>query len=119
MDCINFFNIYLGDDISQPLGVDLNGDPVNLTSVDEIVIQFPLDPSTNPPSPLFTASKTNGKITVLDAVLGKITLLLASADTANFQVQEGLNIDIVITISGKQSTYRLPNGCNIRKRSPN
>jgi hypothetical protein len=117
--CVSAFDVYLGDDVSQNLGVELNGDPVDLTTASDIQITFPNDPQLYPAGPAtYVASLLTSTIAILDAILGKLTLNLPNAATQYFLAQEGYNVDIVVIIAGKNSTYRIPAGCNIRKRSP-
>lgn len=117
-ECVESFDIYLGDDISQLLGVELNGDPVDITSASEIEIDFPNDPAQNPPNPIFAATKTGGEISITDGPLGKLTLTLASAVTALLRPQQGFDVDIIVTIAGKETTYRIEAGANLKLRSP-
>lgn len=117
-ECLSSFNIFIGDDISQLLGVELNGDPVDISSATEIAVTFSNDPNFNPPSPTYTAKLSTSQISITDGPLGKLTLTLASAVTALFLAQTGYNVDIVVTIAAKTTTYRIPNGANIIQRAP-
>lgn len=117
-ECKESFDIYIGDDIdAQLLGVELNGDPVNISAATEIQIDFLNDPENNPPNPIYSAKLSTNEIAISDGPLGKLSLTVPNAATDLFLEQQGFNVDIVVTIAGKVTTYRIVAGANIIRRS--
>lgn len=119
--CPPILTIYIGDDVvSQPIAILKNSQPLDLTGVLEIEIDFANDPINVPPKPTFYPAKmTTSQIAVQgNPILGIIALTLAAADTAFFNAVSASDFDVIVTnSSGNIQTYRATNSLNIVQRN--
>jgi hypothetical protein len=104
------FSIYTGDEKTLSLKAiyQESGDPLDLTSCTEIIVQLPLADGT------FTALPLAGEDSVVEilspAALGKFNVLIESEVSELLLVGELMNFDVVFTISGVVFTVKY-SGC--------
>lgn len=112
-----FFTIYLKDDIvAQQLQVQRDGLPVDISTATEIEIDIANDPAQA--TPFLQAKLSTNQIAVVNGPTGLLALTLTSAETTNLMApQDRVNLDIVLTIAGKQRTYRVQNGLTVLARN--
>lgn len=110
-----FFTIFIGDDVDQMLQFLENGLGVDLTAATAIELYL-LKPDGSTPLYL-TASLANSKIVVPVGTQGLARLVLAQADTELLkEICEPADFDAVVTIGGKEKTYRFVNSVLVSKR---
>ena len=117
----NLLTIFAGDDVvSQLVQLLKNGQPVDLTGVTEIEMDFALDPNLSPSLALYAAKKSTGQIVISgNAVLGTFALSILGVNTAKFLSNcFNVDVDVVVTdVSGKMQTYRISNGLSVLQRN--
>jgi hypothetical protein len=100
----NTFSIFTGDDKVMNLKAVYaeNGDPLDLTSCTEIIVNLPIAAGG------FAHLKlsTSGVAIVTPAILGKFTATIASVVSELLNIGEFQNVDVSFTISGKIFTVR-------------
>jgi len=106
-----FFSIYIGNDVSQLVQIQLNSLPVDLTSASEISCMIANNAAQTLPFQTFT--KTGNGIVLSNAIQGTFNLIITAAQSALLLEQSQVDIDFTVTISGKVQTYRIPNGLSV------
>lgn len=97
------FSIFTGDQKTLPLRIAYTtGLPVDLTSCTEIVVNLPLAAG----GFLQLKLSLSQVAIVSPALLGQITAVISSANSALLMVQEFQNVDVTFTISGNPMTVR-------------
>jgi hypothetical protein len=107
-----FVTLFRRDDFLQAFQLLKNGDPVDLSSGSpDIAICFPKEDG----SGSFTYRIGSG-ITLLAASLGKFSLAIPKADSALISPLGRIDLDFVLTQSGKDQTYRFDKALLIADR---
>ena len=115
-NCDSIFTIYIGDDVSQPCQLTMNGLPVDLTGAQGISCTILNDPSQMSPSQTFSVA--NSGIVVTNAVQGLFNLIINAAQSAMFLAQNAVDLDFTVTnSSGLQQTYRFYAGLSVVARN--
>ena len=113
--CELVFNVYNGDDVSQLMQVSGDGLPINLSTVEDISVTLPNDPSQAALTQTFNIG--NSGIVIVNPVIGTFNLVMTSTQTAALLAVNSGNLDVVVTDSlGKLKTYRCPNSLNVLQR---
>lgn len=110
----NTFLIYLGDAKTMPLKAlyTETGDPVDLTSCTEIVVNLPLAANAG----FLQLKYSLGQVNITSPpVLGKFTVPISAANSVNLNPDIEQNIDVAFTISGNTFTVRFYKALTVRE----
>ena len=107
-----FATLYRGDDLSQAIQLNLNGDPLDLSGMGTTVsVCLPNEDGSE-----LTLTLGAG-ISLLAAQFGKIVFTISAAQSALLALRDRMDLDFVTVIAGKTQTYSVPRALTVLDRS--